>query len=79
MHEHEKSEPSDHGHERLRVFGPSDGCANWPDCYMGDLDGDLSAVIERLREYAPEMQPDELFVLRVKRMTDAEVEALPDV
>jgi len=62
----------------LRVFGPSDN-PDWPDCYLGDVGGDLSGLIENLKEYLPQMHPEERYVLRVQAMTDAEVEGLPDL
>lgn len=64
--------------KKLRIFGPAEN-PDEPNCYFGDVGGDLSGVIERLREYLPQMDEDERFVLRVKLMTDAEVEALPDI
>lgn len=63
--------------EKLRVFGPGN-CPEDADLYLGDVDGDLSALFERVREYLPQMGEDERFVIRVKLMTDAEVEGLPD-
>lgn len=62
----------------LRVFGPYEN-PDEPTCYLGEVNGDLSAVIECLRDYLPQMHEGEEIVFRVKAMTDAEVEALPDL
>lgn len=65
--------------KKLRLFGPTNEPED-ADCYIGDVD-DLSAssVWEILTHYLPQMDESEQLAFRVKWMTDAEVEALPDV
>lgn len=64
--------------KRLRVFGPYEN-PDEPLSYLGDCDGDVSSAIDTLREYLAQMDDGDEIVFRVKAMTDAEVEALPDL
>ncbi len=64
--------------KKLRVFGPSNEPED-ADCLIATDTSDLSAVIETLQHYIPQMIDGEQIVFRVKAMTDAEVEAMPDV
>lgn len=70
--------PHDANAKRMRIFAPADNPEE-ANCYIGEVGGDLSALIERIEEYLPEMTEGREFVIRVKAMTDAEVEALPDL
>ena len=67
-----------HDGKKMRVFGPYEN-PDEPTCYLGEVDGDLAAVIDCLRDYLPQMSAGEDIVFRVKALTDAEVEALPDL
>jgi len=70
--------PRPSGGKRLRVFGPYE-CPDDPVAYLGDCDGDVSCAVDTLREYLTQMDDGDEIVFRVKGLTDAEVEALPDL
>jgi len=76
---HASKSEVDRDKKKLRLFGPSNEPEDADTC-IGDVD-DLaaSAVWETLQQYLPQMDESEQLVFRVKMMSDAEVDALPDV